>query len=318
MLGTMYHVVFKQDAIELQKWVNGSRTMLIGTIEGYAPVYGDVENKFYTSDVRHSIKTGAIDVPTGVRLFLYIDGNKIFDVIDADNPIAGGGFFGMYPMTHDMTLLPFSNIDTSPKPDPKPDPVTPVTPAVPSAPAAPKWDNPYWDVSERDSHYEAVRYVTEHELMNGMGVGHFSPNAEMTRAMMVTILWRMEGKPAAAKSAFTDLTADWYRGAIDWAAESGIVNGVGNGKFAPDAELSLEQLITILYRYAADKGYDVSKSVSLDAFTDGSAVSAYAKPAMQWAVGMGFLSGKSLNSGAPASRAQIAQVLMLFCKAYIK
>ena len=103
-----------------------------------------------------------------------------------------------------------------------------------------------------------------------------------------------------------------------WAAETGVVNGVGNGKFAPNATLSLEQLITILYRYAENKGYNVSKSASLDSFTDGSAVSAYARPAMQWAVGMNFLSGYTLTPGAPASRAQTAQVLMLFCKAYIK
>lgn len=318
MLGTMYHIVFKQDAIELQKWVNGNRTMLIGTIEGYDPVYGDVENKFYTSDIRHSIKTGAIDVPTGVRLFLYIDGNKVFDVIDADDPITNDGFFGMYPMTHDMTLLPFSNIDTSPKPDPDPDPEPkPILPILPSGGQS-AWKNPYQDVTDSSSYYEAVRYVTEKGLMNGTSASTFSPDAAMTRAMMVTILWRMEKEPAALKSNFTDLTADWYRTAVDWAAETGVVNGVGNGKFAPNATLSLEQLITILYRYAENKGYNVSKSASLDSFTDGSAVSAYAKPAMQWAVGMNFLSGNTLTPGAPASRAQIAQVLMLFCKAYIK
>ena len=318
MLGTMYHIVFKQDAIELQKWVNGNRTMLIGTIEGYDPVYGDVENKFYTSDIRHSIKTGAIDVPTGVRLFLYIDGNKVFDVIDADDSITNDGFFGMYPMTHDMTLLPFSNIDTSPKPDPDPDPEPkPILPILPSGGQS-VWKNPYQDVTDSSSYYEAVRYVTEKGLMNGTSASTFSPDAAMTRAMMVTILWRMEKEPAALRSNFMDLTADWYRTAVDWAAETGVVNGVGNGKFAPNATLSLEQLITILYRYAENKGYNVSKSASLDSFTDGSAVSAYAKPAMQWAVGMNFLSGNTLTPGAPASRAQIAQVLMLFCKAYIK
>ena len=317
-LGTMYHIVFKQDAIELQKWVNGNRTMLIGTIEGYDPVYGDVENKFYTSDIRHSIKTGAIDVPTGVRLFLYIDGNKVFDVIDADDPITNDGFFGMYPMTHDMTLLPFSNIDTSPKPDPDPAPEPkPILPILPSGGQS-AWKNPYQDVTDSSSYYEAVCYVTEKGLMNGTSASTFSPDAAMTRAMMVTILWRMEKEPAALKSNFTDLTADWYRTAVDWAAETGVVNGVGNGKFAPNATLSLEQLITILYRYAENKGYNVSKSASLDSFTDGSAVSAYARSAMQWAVGMNFLSGNTLTPGAPASRAQIAQVLMLFCKAYIK
>ena len=84
--------------------------------------------------------------------------------------------------------------------------------------------------------------------MNGTSASTFSPDAAMTRAMMVTILWRMEKEPAALRSNFMDLTADWYRTAVDWAAETGVVNGVGNGKFAPNATLSLEQLITILYR----------------------------------------------------------------------
>ena len=208
--------------------------------------------------------------------------------------------------------------DPDPKPDPDPDPEPkPILPILPSGGQS-AWKNPYQDVTDSSSYYEAVRYVTEKGLMNGTSASTFSPDAAMTRAMMVTILWRMEKEPAALKSNFTDLTADWYRTAVDWAAETGVVNGVGNGKFAPNATLSLEQLITILYRYAENKGYNVSKSASLDSFTDGSAVSAYAKPAMQWAVGMNFLSGNTLTPGAPASRAQIAQVLMLFCKAYIK
>ena len=319
MLGTMYHVVFKSNSVELQKWVNGQRTMLIGTIEGYTPVFGDLENEFYTSNVRHSIKTGAIDVPTGVRLFLYVDGNKVFDVIDADDPITNDGFFGIYPMTHDMTLLPFTNIDTSPKPDPDPRPEPdPILPFLPGIISADEWKNPYLDVSPADPYYDGIRYVTEQKLMNGTGNGRFSPNANMTRAMMVTILWRMENEPAAAKSTFTDLTASWYRSAIDWASEIGVVKGIGNGKFAPDTALTLEQLLTILYRYAAGKGYNTAGAADLTAFADAASVSAYAKPAMQWAAAMGFVSGERLNPRSPASRAQIAQILMLFCKAYVK
>ena len=319
MLGTMYHVVFKNSSVELQKWVNGQRTMLIGTIEGYTPVFGDLENEFYTSNVRHSIKTGAIDVPTGVRLFLYVDGSKVFDVIDADDPITNDGFFGIYPMTHDMTLLPFTNIDTSPKPDPDPKPEPdPILPFLPGIISADEWKNPYLDVSPADPYYDGIRYVTEQKLMNGTGNGCFSPNANMTRAMMVTILWRMENEPAAAKSAFTDLAASWYRSAIDWASETGVVKGIGNGKFAPDTALTLEQLLTILYRYAAGKGYNTAGAADLTAFADAASVSAYAKPAMQWAAAMGFVSGERLNPRSPASRAQIAQILMLFCKAYVK
>ena len=102
-----------------------------------------------------------------------------------------------------------------------------------------------------------------------------------------------------------------------WAAETVVVNGVGNGKFAPNATLSLEQLITILYRYAENKGYNVSKSASLDSFTDGSAVSAYAKPAMQWAVGAGIITGTPDGALAPqknATRAQAAAMLARYLR----
>lgn len=111
MLGTMYHVCINNDCIEVQKWVNGERTMLYGTIEGFDPVYGDLTNDYFTADERHSIKTGAIDVPQGVRLFMYVDGNKVFDIIDADNPITGTGFFTVYPMTQAITLFEYSNIE---------------------------------------------------------------------------------------------------------------------------------------------------------------------------------------------------------------
>ncbi|MBO5070832.1 MAG: discoidin domain-containing protein, partial [Roseburia sp.] len=114
MLGTMYHVCFNNGSIELQKWVNGERTMLYGTIEGYTPVYGDLANDFYTPNERHSIKTGAVEVPSGVRLFLYVDGNKVFDVIDTDNPISSGGYFVVYPMTQSITLMGFSDIQNNP------------------------------------------------------------------------------------------------------------------------------------------------------------------------------------------------------------
>lgn len=111
---TMYHVCIARNAIELQKWVDGERTMLYGTIDGYTPVFGDLPNDFFTEDERHSIMTGAITVEGGVRLFLYIDGNKVFDVVDADNPLSTDGYFVVYPMTQDITLYNFSNIERIP------------------------------------------------------------------------------------------------------------------------------------------------------------------------------------------------------------
>ena len=110
MLGTMYHVCINNGSIELQKWINGQRTMLFGTIDGFTPVYGDLTNDFFTANERHSIKTGAIDVPSGVRIFLYVDGNKVFDIIDTDNPISNDGYFVVYPMTQAVTLMDFSDI----------------------------------------------------------------------------------------------------------------------------------------------------------------------------------------------------------------
>ena len=112
-LDTMYYIGFKNDSIEVQKWVDGQRTMLYGTIEGYTPIYGNIDNDYLTSNTRHSIKTGAVDVPGGVRLFMYIDGQKVFDIIDTSDPITSDGFFVVYPMTHAVTLYDFSGIEAS-------------------------------------------------------------------------------------------------------------------------------------------------------------------------------------------------------------
>ena len=380
LLETMYHVVFKQDVIELQKWINGNRMMLIGSIEGYPSAFGDLANEYYTSDVRHSIKTGAIDVPTGVRLFLYVDGQKVFDVIDADNPITDDGFFGVYPMTHNMTLYPFTDIkleivnfadleaavelaeaknaddytsesfealtnalnaakevlanedatqaevdaalkalndaldglNTKPEPNPRPG-------YIPTIVERPSWKNPYQDVSSNDSFYEAVKFVTEEGLMNGVGDNRFAPYQSLTRGMLVTILYRMEGEPAAtADNPFTDLTQDWYRAAVIWAANNGIVNGIGNGKFAPESALTNEQLMVILHRYAGWKGYQNNQSEELSTFEDAGSVSGWAAESMKWAAAMDFVSGRKLNATADAIRADIAQTLMLFCREYRK
>ena len=112
-LDTMYYIGFKNDSIEVQKWVDGQRTMLYGTITGYTPIYGNIDNTYFESNTRHSIKTGAVDVPGGVRLFMYIDGVKVFDIVDMSDPIATDGFFVVYPMTHAVTLYDFSDIEAS-------------------------------------------------------------------------------------------------------------------------------------------------------------------------------------------------------------
>lgn len=180
------------------------------------------------------------------------------------------------------------------------------------------WENPYGDVAETDWFYDAVEYVTETGLMNGTGDVTFSPGIDTSRAMIVTILWRMEGEPEVGSSGiFPDVAEGlWYTGAVEWAAENGIVTGYTDGNYGPDGVITREQLAAILYRYAQYKGYDVSVGgeTNILSFEDALSLSEYAFPAMQWACGAGLLegSGGSISPQGGATRAQLAAVLMRF------
>ena len=178
---------------------------------------------------------------------------------------------------------------------------------------------PFIDVNEGDWFYDAVAYAYENELMDGVGGNRFAPNSATTRAQLVTILYRMEGQPAVSGDLpFTDVEAGtWYTNAVVWAAQNGIVNGVGDDTFAPGNDLTREQLVTILYRYAESKGYDVSASADLAGYPDGEEIQAYAREAMAWAVAENIIRGMeddTLKPAGNASRAQIATILMRFCE----
>src|SRR5699024_11160901 len=143
---------------------------------------------------------------------------------------------------------------------------------------------PFADVAPASWYHDAVQYVYENGMMNGTSDTLFSPDATVTRAMIVTILHRLENAPASAASGFTDVAAGmYYADAVDWAAANGIVNGVSETRFAPDDSIIREQLAAILYRYAQFKGYAVTASADLSAYTDAAQISAYAAAAMQWA-----------------------------------
>jgi hypothetical protein len=176
------------------------------------------------------------------------------------------------------------------------------------------WKNPYSDVSSNNWYYEAVQYVTEKGLMEGIGGGLFAPNTELNRAMLVTILYRLEGQPEAASANFTDVPgSSWYASAVNWAAANKIVEGYPDGTFAPTKSLTREEMATILYRYAAYKGYDTTATGDLSGFADGASVSSWAETAVIWAVDQGVISGMGgnvLNPKGTATRAQVAQVLM--------
>ena len=181
---------------------------------------------------------------------------------------------------------------------------------------------PFTDVTEGDWFYDAVRYAYETGLMDGVGDNLFAPNSETTRAQLVTILYRLAGQPAVSGDLiFTDVEAGtWYADAVAWAAENGIVNGTTDTTFAPGEDITREQLVTVLYRYAESKGYDVSVSADLSGYPDAGQVQDYAQPAMAWAVAEGIVEGVdgTLNPAGNATRAQIATILMRFCEGVAK
>ena len=178
---------------------------------------------------------------------------------------------------------------------------------------------PYQDVQQGDWYYSAVSFAYYNGLMNGVADMLFDPNGTMTRAMLVTVLWRLDGGSADGTSPYTDVPeGTWYTDGVIWATENGIVNGVGNGKFDPNGTVTREQIATILYRYAAYRGVDVTDRASLDLFTDAGAVSDYARAPMQWTVQTKLISGRldhkqlylAPQSGGP--RAEVATILMRF------
>ena len=177
--------------------------------------------------------------------------------------------------------------------------------------------NPFTDVSEKDWFYNDAMFVYKNGLMLGTSKTLFSPHGTVTRGMMATILWRMEGSLAPkGENSFTDVEAGrWYADAITWAAENGIFAGYSKDKFGPDDPITREQLTAIFYRYADYKGYKLTITGNLDKFEDADKITDYANTVMQWAVGNGLIKGKSetlLDPQGTATRAEIAAMLHRF------
>ena len=178
---------------------------------------------------------------------------------------------------------------------------------------------PFTDVADDAWYKEAVDYVYANGLMSGTSATTFAPSTQLSRAMMVQILYNLEEQPVVTESAaFTDVAAGaWYAGAVNWAAGEGIVSGYGNDRFGPDDLITREQMANMLYYYAQYKGYDVSASGELSSFTDGASTSGWAAEAVQWAVGSGLLSGKGggvLDPRGTATRAEAASIFMRFAR----
>ena len=196
----------------------------------------------------------------------------------------------------------------------------PITPGVDNKKPAskPEVKLPFTDVSTSDWFYDDVAFVYENGLFSGTDSRSFSPNASMTRAMLVTVLYRLEGESTVTgRSSFTDVRSGaYYEKAVIWAAANGIVTGTDSTSFSPDAKVTREQLAAILYRYAQYRKLDTDASAKLNSFTDADSVSAYASEALGWAVSEGLINGASgkLMPKGDATRAQVAAILHRFVK----
>ncbi|MBQ3900887.1 MAG: S-layer homology domain-containing protein, partial [Clostridia bacterium] len=177
--------------------------------------------------------------------------------------------------------------------------------------------SPYIDVKESRWSCDAIVYASEKGYMDGVGGGKFDPAAPMTRAMVVTVLYRREGEPAVTfKDKFSDVKdGKWYSKAVVWASNRGIVNGVSEGIFDPNGKITREQLVTMLHRYCDVKLLDVSKRADLGVFADKNKIHGYAAESFAWAVGEGLISGMTKDTAAPrgnATREQFAMILKRF------
>ncbi|HML37203.1 MAG TPA: S-layer homology domain-containing protein [Bacillota bacterium] len=192
------------------------------------------------------------------------------------------------------------------------------------------WKNPFTDVKDTDWFYGAVEYAVKNSLFNGTTTTTFSPNSQMTRAMLVTVLYRLEGSPAAKAEAtgaaitksngFTDVkSGQWYSDAVSWANANGIVAGTGNGRFGTNNDVTREQMATILYNYSNYKGYNtsVTAAAEIGGFNDAAAVSGWAQAPMKWANSEKLITGRTATTLAPdgnASRAEVATILKRFAE----
>ncbi len=183
---------------------------------------------------------------------------------------------------------------------------------------------PFTDVDTAKWYHLSVDYVLTHKMMNGVSSRAFAPNANLTRGMLVQILYNLEGKPKGTAANFSDVQADaWYAEAVGWAASNKVVTGYADGTFRPNASVTREQAAAILYRYAQSKGIDVSvgENTNILSYVDVQQASEYAIPALQWAVGAGVLNGKNGGRLAPtgtATRAEIAAIMQRWCENIIK
>jgi hypothetical protein len=291
---------------------NGKYSGWMYTINGFHPGFGLKEREIRNGDivVWHYVNDFTYEVEDwfeGASLGNSATWSKWLDAKDVNPPGSSGG-------------NPDENPGGTPGNGKEPDKETDDGNAL--VVESGKQPTPFSDVSMDAWFLDAVSFVYAQGLMKGTSDTQFSPKANLTRAMLVTILYRNEKEPAVSQgsqgNAYTDVAEDlWYTDATAWAAANGIVNGYGDGRFGPADDITREQLVLMLYNYAVWKEFDVSKTTDLTNYSDLNALSGWAKDAMAWAVASGIIIGRTGTTLAPqgtATRAEAATLLMRFIK----
>ena len=227
------------------------------------------------------------------------DGYEIEDVLVNGKSVGAVKEYTFDNMASAEITAKFKKIEEpTPTPNPKPEPT--------------KWENPFIDITENDWFYDAVKFANESGLMNGTSETDFTPNADVTRAMFVIVLYRMENEPNTSGAQFKDVESEaYYAKAVAWAAANGVVKGISEIEFAPNDNITREQMAAIIQRYAKSKGANISVSGKTD-YTDSTSISNYAKDAVIWVSYNGIMTGNTDGSFAPldnSTRAEIAVVL---------
>lgn len=231
----------------------------------------------------------------------------------------GGGGGGSRSSSPAVTNnpLPTTQPAATAQPEQTVKPEATTQPETPTAPTQTSIDS-FSDVSPDDWFYDAGTFVIEQGLFSGVSETEFAPNANMSRSMLVTVLFRMADQPQSGESGFADVPKDeWYAGAVAWASENGIVSGSGNNEFTPNREITREETAVILYKFAKAQGLSLSASGDLSTFADGNEISTWAGEAMRWAISTGLISGKGngiLDPKGNATRAENAVILQRFIK----
>lgn len=325
------------------KKANGSTNVVSGapivTRPEHQAVYVDASAKTVTVNVSASASTNGkytLDYDTSVLTFVSANANG---ELNAFNTSTAGTVVGAYAntsaasygarvtfsyegsLTKETTLLTLTTLEDGSKKPMSTETLVANLPSDASVIPPVVWgildeaddDFPFTDVAWNDEYYDAVSYLYNNGIMNGMSATKFAPDAELTRGMVVTILYRMTGEPAASSTtSFSDVASNrYYSKAVAWAAQNGIVNGFTDGTFQPDANVTREQLAAIIRRYAMSQGVFIAEPTNTLAST--SVVSNWAKTDVAWAAAEGILSdAQTSNTTKNATRAEVAMAIYTY------